>query len=580
MRSSARSCFQRTPTDQVHVFEQDLDLAPDQEGLEGRVVHVHVGDVYLFDGFFMGLDFGEGGLHVGELALDREGEGGDGALHALEHVDAQEVDQAFLAVHLAEETLAATDAGAVFLVVSFLLVGQDVAERGVGAEIEAADFGIDLPDGTELARAVNVGLDVDGLEALGELAGFGGPVVFFDVLAGAGDGQEIQQREVIETEHVHEPGRFAVGLLQCQPAVELKLGLPDGGFDAGDAVFNEGRVVTLGDEGDLVLEIGESVVDWGGREHEDPRFDAFLDDAPHEAIVAGFVLFVGRLVAEIVGLVNDNQVVIAPVNVRQVNVAGLATVAGQVGVVEHVVMETVGGEDVAAVVGLVDGPIVAKALGDQHQDAVVAQLVILDDGEGLEGFPQADAVGDDAAAQAFQFVEGAHHAVALEPEEFFPDGGIADAGAGFDDAVLVQFRAQVFEDVEENQVVDEGWLLVGHEIGEPGKERVLGLGRILAGFPKGREPGAEHGPFLRRLGTLDQAELVAWGQAQAVRGEGAIAGDDAVAGGVCVLGDESGLGDHAWGGADAGFGGDPFEALPGEPAGLEFVALGTVRGRP
>ncbi len=91
------------PADEVDVLEQHLDLAPDQEALEGGVVEVDVVDVDLLDVAGLGLDAGEGGLDVAELALDGEGEGGDRALHALEDVDAEQVDEALLAVHLAEE---------------------------------------------------------------------------------------------------------------------------------------------------------------------------------------------------------------------------------------------------------------------------------------------------------------------------------------------------------------------------------------------------------------------------------------------------------------------------------------------
>ena len=153
------------------------------------------------------LDLGQGGLHVGELACERESKGGDRALHALEHVDAQEVDKAFLAVHLAEEALAAANLGAVFGVVGRLLVRQHVAQRRVGGEVEAADFVVDLADGAELAGKVHVGLDVDGLESLREAARFGGAVVLLDVLAGAGDGEQVEQLEVVEAEHVDQPRR-------------------------------------------------------------------------------------------------------------------------------------------------------------------------------------------------------------------------------------------------------------------------------------------------------------------------------------------------------------------------------------
>ena len=93
--------------------------------------------------------------------------------------------------------------------------------------------------------------------------------------------------------------------------------------------------------------------------------------------------------------------------------------------------------------------------GHEHQHAVVAQLVVFDDGQGLEGFAEADAVGDDAAAVAFEFVDRADDAVALELEELFPDDRVADAGRGFDDAFLVQLFAEILEEMKEDQEVDE-----------------------------------------------------------------------------------------------------------------------------
>ena len=43
------------------------------------------------------------------------------------------------------------------------------------------------------------------------------------------------------------------GLFQREPAIELELRLADGGFNAGNALSCERRVVTLGDESDLIF---------------------------------------------------------------------------------------------------------------------------------------------------------------------------------------------------------------------------------------------------------------------------------------------------------------------------------------
>ena len=415
---------------------------------------------------------------------------------------------------------------AVFGVVGRLLVRQHVAQRGVGREGKAADFVVDVADGAELAGEVHVGLDVDGLKPLRETAGLLGAVVFLNVLAGTGDGQQVEQLEVVEAEHVQETWRLALGVLQSEPAIELKLRLANRCLDAGNAVVVQRRVVRLGDEGDLVLEVGEAVVDRRGRKHEDAGLHALLDDAPHEAVVAGLAVIVRGLVAEVVGFVDDDEVVVAPVDVGEVDVAGSAAVAGQVGVVENVVIEAVGGEEVAAVVGLVECPVVAQALRHEHQHAVIAKLVVFDDGERLESLAEADAVGNDAAAQPFQLVDGPDDAVPLELVQLLPDSGVADAGGGFDDAFFVQFVAEVFEDVEESQIVDERR---GFRIGEFLKTREESGFLLIGGWqriPQAREPRAEDGGFLRFLGTLDQTELIAGSDPQTFSCESTVAGDD------------------------------------------------------
>ena len=87
-----------------------------------------------------------------KLPLNGKREGRDRALHALEHIDPQQVDQTFFAIRLAEEAFAAPYLGAVFLVVGGLLVRQHIAQRCIGRQVEAADLVVDVADGLELAR--------------------------------------------------------------------------------------------------------------------------------------------------------------------------------------------------------------------------------------------------------------------------------------------------------------------------------------------------------------------------------------------------------------------------------------------
>jgi hypothetical protein len=161
------------------------------------------------------------------------------------------------------------------------------------------------------------------------------------VLARPGDGQQVEQLEVVEAEHLDEDAGRAFAP-PSEPAVELLLRLRTVAFDAVDAVIGSAVSFALGDEGDLVLEIGEAVVDRRGREHQHAGLHAVLDDAPHEAVVARLAVLVRRLVAEVVRLVDDHEVVVAPVDVARSMSPDLPPSRDKVGVVEHVVVEAVG----------------------------------------------------------------------------------------------------------------------------------------------------------------------------------------------------------------------------------------------
>ena len=82
-------------------------------------------------------------------------------------------------------------------------------------------------------------------------------------------------------------------------------------------------------------------------------------------------------------LVNHDKVVGAPVEAIEGD-AGFAhaALAREVGMVEHVVSQTVGGDGVVHHILVVREPVVLEFLRAQHQDVAVAALVVLDYGKG------------------------------------------------------------------------------------------------------------------------------------------------------------------------------------------------------
>src|SRR3546814_7080354 len=91
----------------------------------------------------------------------------------------------------------------------------------------------------------------------------------------------------------------------------------------------------------------------------------------------------------------------------------------------------------------------------EHQNAVVAQLVVFDDGQGLEGFAETDAIGDYAADDALQLVDSADDAIPLKLEQLVPDGRVADARSGLDNPLIVQLVAQIPEKLVEHHTIKQ-----------------------------------------------------------------------------------------------------------------------------
>ena len=99
------------------------------------------------------------------------------------------------------------------------------------------------------------------------------------------------------------------------------------------------RLLALVSELQLVLQVVEAVVDRSSRKHEHLRFHSSANHLVHQTQVAVFtrvliVLVGGYLatVAEIVALVDDNQIIIAPIQQRKVDTVAHALVAREVGV--------------------------------------------------------------------------------------------------------------------------------------------------------------------------------------------------------------------------------------------------------
>ena len=444
-----------TQPDGVHVAQVDLHLAALLELLGViLVVELCVPARGVVGGARrLRVEFAFERLGAFEYAAQRYAEAVHGGLHAFEQVHPHEVGYGGGAVHLALEVLAPGVPVAILVVRH--LVEPHVGEQLVLRKGELGDHVVELAYGRKLPREVDGGLERQGLAALREGARRR-PVVLHDVLAAARDGEHVEQLEVVGVHHCGEALRGALAVLQLAPLVEALLRHARHLRDGGDAVaFREVGVVALGDELYLVAQVEQAVVHGSRRKHEDLGAAPALDDVLDQARVAVLLLGVGGLVAEVMRLVYDQEVEVAPPQVLQVDLAALAVVTREVGVVEHRVAEAVVGERVAVVVVVgPQRPVVPQALRAQQQHAGVPLLVVFDHGERLVGLAQAHAVGDDAALVLLELADGAHHGVLLEVVELVPHDGVREV-LHRGHRILLDVVEVVPEQVVEREEVDE-----------------------------------------------------------------------------------------------------------------------------
>ena len=313
-------------------------------------------------------------------ARERQAERGNRALEPLHEVDAHEAADALLAaLHgdvLAEE-LRLCRVGAA-------PAGLDEMRRRIDGERERHDLIVDLLIGDVAWEARDGRPLCDGLPARRETADAAHVVVFLDVAAGAGDGDAVEQAEEVEAQTTQQGlcrARFrrlfapvTIGTLHLRedfPYARLGREFP---------VYIRG--VPLVGQRELVLEVAETVVDRRRREHEHLRLDAALHDVVQETQVAVLpaAVDVAVAVAEVVRLVDDDEVVVLPVETREVDAVRCAVIAREVGMEEHGIVQAVGGNGIVLVVVAVGVPVLRELFRAEDEDGLIALLVVFDDG--------------------------------------------------------------------------------------------------------------------------------------------------------------------------------------------------------
>jgi len=145
------------------------------------------------------------------------------------------------------------------------------------------------------------------------------------MFAGTGDGDTVQEGEEIELQQLQQVFRRPLLALILAPFIEGRLGTAEDDihrFSCIELVVDEGGIALIG-QLELVPEVGEPVVHRCGGEHQDTGFHSFADDVVQqlEVAVLSSVIAGTRVItaiSEVMALVDDDEIIIAPIELREV----------------------------------------------------------------------------------------------------------------------------------------------------------------------------------------------------------------------------------------------------------------------
>ena len=133
-------------------------------------------------------------------------------------------------------------------------------------------------------------------------------------------------------------------------------------------------------------------------------------------------------VAEVVGFINDDQIVVAPVQAIQIEAIRFSAASGQVCVEQDVIVQPIRCNRVVHIVVLVGVPVFRQFFGAQHKNRLVSILIILYDSQCGKGLAKANTVRKDAAVVLFQLIDDGKHRILLEVVQQTPDFALLEAG--------------------------------------------------------------------------------------------------------------------------------------------------------
>ena len=306
------------------------------------------------------------------------------------------------------------------------------------------------------------------------------------MFSGPRNGNAIQHLEEVEVQRAKQRVRGPILRVQLAPRIEGLLGLPENLLDGllgVELIVDEFRIAFVG-KGQLILQVHETVVDRRSREHQHFGLHTgayHLIHKPHIPVLLRVCMGTGT-VAEVMRLVYDHQIVVAPVQTVQIEAVGESSVPREVRVEQNVVVQAVAGNGIVDIVILIGVPVLGQLFRAEDQHGLVAVLVVLDDRQCGESLTETDAIREDAAVVLLQLVNDGQHRISLKVVQHTPDLALFKARGLIRQHILGDVIQELTEYVVEHHVVDElrRVLVVGiSDILDDGVRHVLHLFAVV-----------------------------------------------------------------------------------------------------
>ena len=282
------------------------------------------------------------------------------------------------------------------------------------------------------------------------------------MLPAARNGHAVQHLEKIKVQRLEQ--RFGRAPLcgQLAPCVEGLLCAAEDLVDGmrGVQLVVDLRSIALIGQCQLIAQVVKAVVDRRGREHQHPRAHPCANDLVEQPQIAVLALVYAAhfaAISEIVGFIDDYQIIVTPIQARQIDPARHSGFAGEVCMIEHVIAQAVLRYRVVDVISLIRRPVFRQLLGAQYQHGSVAVFIVLDDRKRREGLSQSHAVRQYAAVVLFQLIDDGQRRVLLKTIEHVPYLGLLEARQIVGQDVFGSLLQKRLEYVVQREEVDKFW---------------------------------------------------------------------------------------------------------------------------